>query len=270
MTVGRRVLASAGLVLGDLTALVALRPDPGALAGDVAAPHAWVAEVSADGAAITLAGAGLWCVAVWLGLGLLAATATQLPGSLGRVARSVSRALLPAAIYRIVAGAAGLGVLLAPVAAGAEGRATASVSPAGGQPVLITPAIPAPTWPSDRPRSTPTLPTPRWPTSPAPTSSAPTDRPTKPTARSAPAKARPAHRAGPARTSTAGPGVVVRSGDSLWRIAADHLGQQATASQIGAAWPRWYTANHTAIGADPGLIRPGQHLQAPASTQARQ
>jgi len=112
------VLASTGLALGDLAALVALRPDLGALAGDVSAPHAWVATAGPDGAAITLSCAGLWCVAAWLGVGLLAAAATQLPGSIGRMARSASRAMLPAALYRLVAAAAGLGILVAPGVAG--------------------------------------------------------------------------------------------------------------------------------------------------------
>jgi len=141
---GRRVFIIAGLGLVDLLAFEALRPDLGTLARDIAAPHSWVARAGADGAAMTLAGAGLWCVALWLGIGLLAAVATALPGGVGRVARSLAGAVLPAALYRVVAGAAGLSVLLAPVVAGA-----AAPTPSGPAAVLTsTPTIPAPTWPT--------------------------------------------------------------------------------------------------------------------------
>jgi nucleoid-associated protein YgaU len=57
--------------------------------------------------------------------------------------------------------------------------------------------------------------------------------------------------------------VTVRPGDSLWRIAAAHLDADASNAEIAASWPRWYEANRAVIGADPGLIHPGQVLQAP-------
>jgi nucleoid-associated protein YgaU len=57
--------------------------------------------------------------------------------------------------------------------------------------------------------------------------------------------------------------VVVRRGDSLWDIAARHLGPGATAAEVAAEWPRWYAANRGAVGADPDLIRPGQRLSPP-------
>jgi nucleoid-associated protein YgaU len=61
---------------------------------------------------------------------------------------------------------------------------------------------------------------------------------------------------------------VVRPGDSLWSISAASL-KSRTAAQttshddIARAWPRWYAANRAVIGADPDLLRPGQHLQSP-------
>ena len=228
----RRTAATSGLALADLTALISLAPDPKAVTHDLAAPHAWLAAVSADEAAGTLARTGLWVAAVWLGLGLLAATAIHLPGGLGRIARSVSRALLPAAVYRLVAGAVGLGVLLAPVAAGARG---VSAPHAGAGPAsAASSALPAPTWPSNPPRSTPRLPAPAVPT---------------------------AH---PERAD-----VVVRAGDSLWHIAAQQLGSRASSAEIAATWPRWYAANRPVIGADPDLIMPGDHLHAPVPMQAK-
>jgi len=59
------------------------------------------------------------------------------------------------------------------------------------------------------------------------------------------------------------PDVVVRAGDSLWRIAAQHLGPLASPGQIAAAWPGWYAANRDVVGTDPGLIHPGQVLSRP-------
>ncbi len=66
-------------------------------------------------------------------------------------------------------------------------------------------------------------------------------------------------------TGPAGAQVVVAPGDSLWKLAADALGPGASAAEIAAAWPRWHEANAAAIGADPGLIHPGQVLDVPAA-----
>ncbi|WP_245413048.1 LysM peptidoglycan-binding domain-containing protein [Arthrobacter celericrescens] len=57
--------------------------------------------------------------------------------------------------------------------------------------------------------------------------------------------------------------VVVLRGDSLWSIAARDLGPAASDVEIARHWPKWYAANKEAIGDDPGLILPGQILQAP-------
>lgn len=59
--------------------------------------------------------------------------------------------------------------------------------------------------------------------------------------------------------------VVVTHGDTLWGIAARHLGAHPSDAAIAAAWPAWYDANAATIGADPGLIRPGQVLRVPAA-----
>jgi nucleoid-associated protein YgaU len=58
--------------------------------------------------------------------------------------------------------------------------------------------------------------------------------------------------------------VVVKPGDSLWAIAADHLPSPATDAQIARAWPRWWAANRDAVGAAPDLIHPGLRLRPPA------
>ncbi len=59
--------------------------------------------------------------------------------------------------------------------------------------------------------------------------------------------------------------VVVRHGDTLWSIAARHLGQGASTGQIAEAWPRWYAANREPIGPDPDHLLVGLVLQAPSS-----
>jgi nucleoid-associated protein YgaU len=53
------------------------------------------------------------------------------------------------------------------------------------------------------------------------------------------------------------------AGDSLWGIAAAHLGAGATAGEIAAEWPRWWRVNHAVVGDDPDLLHPGQVLRPP-------
>jgi len=70
--------------------------------------------------------------------------------------------------------------------------------------------------------------------------------------------------AGTPQHGTDDDGYVVRRGDSLWDVAARHLGPAATAVDIAREWPRWYSANRAVIGADPSLLRPGEVLYPPA------
>ena len=173
-------LAVAGL---DAAALVCLRPRWADLASDLAAPHRWVARVGADHAAITLGCAVLWCVALWLAFGCIAVLAAAVPGRVGRGGRYVARQMLPEAMLRAVAGAAGLSVLIAPIAADAgtvSNHASIGASALGGR--LSHPAPDWPTdagqqprirvgWPTDDPRGhrahvpTPTLPSSATPSS---------------------------------------------------------------------------------------------------------
>lgn len=60
--------------------------------------------------------------------------------------------------------------------------------------------------------------------------------------------------------------LVVQPGESLWTIAARHLGPDASAASVAEAWPRWFEANKHTIGEDPNLLRPGQVLVAPAES----
>jgi len=64
--------------------------------------------------------------------------------------------------------------------------------------------------------------------------------------------------------SAAGGSVVVRPGDSLWTIAADHLGARASGDQVWAEVVAIWRLNAARIGTgDPNLIFPGQRLTLP-------
>lgn len=63
--------------------------------------------------------------------------------------------------------------------------------------------------------------------------------------------------------------VVVHRGDTLWGLAARHLGPDATLGDVAEEWPRWYAANRDTIGPDPDLILPGQELVVPAPGAGR-
>jgi hypothetical protein len=301
-----RVNSAAALLIGsDVATLTLLPPRWTPLATHLAHPRGWLAEVGTDPALTDIAGTALWIAAAWLAVGLLAAGASRLPGAAGRASAVACRALLPRAVRGLIAGSAGLGVLLAPVAAGAA-------STHGSLPRPAT-AVPAPGWPVTPPDGAPTttatppsdatsstappsdtggpssVPPPVWPATPStatpptvtppahpPTTNPPSAAPTggrdsgtpRPSARPGPADAPPSSPPPAHGQPTAGGSsghVTVQPGDCLWLIAARRLGPQASAAQIDAEWPRWYAANEGVVGADPGLIRPGQVLHAPPS-----
>ena len=59
--------------------------------------------------------------------------------------------------------------------------------------------------------------------------------------------------------------VVVRRGDTLWSIAARHLGPEPSDAEIAQAWPAWHEANRGVVGPDPDLLLPGQVLRTPGA-----
>jgi hypothetical protein len=61
--------------------------------------------------------------------------------------------------------------------------------------------------------------------------------------------------------------VVVRPGDSLWRITARHLPAEASDADVTAGWHHLYADNRAVVGDDPSLIHPGQHLVLPDDLQ---
>ncbi len=171
----------------------------------------------------------------WLWAGAVATALATRPGRLGARAAALSARIAPRLLRGLVCGALGAGLALAP-------PATASPAPAGyatallageraPDPTLAPDPAPAPDWvpraPARRPQPDPAL-----------------------------LVRRPGSDDEPAE-------VVVRRGDTLWEIAARHLGAGSSTAEVARAWPRWYAANRAVIGADPDLIRPGQRLRVP-------
>jgi nucleoid-associated protein YgaU len=253
-----------------------------------------VDEVLSGGLAWLAVALTAW-LAVSSGLVALAA----LPGALGELFTGLARALTPHLLRRALS--LGLGATVGVVALPAP-AATATATAAGGDPspysatsrespALTTRALgaqavepaPAPGFVPYTPgeaadagpvldspapsqartagtaAGTPTgdgdLPTPGW----VP------DRPTRTLAPDAAQLLRPALRL----SSTTMETITVRRGDTLWSIAARHLGPTATEAEIAAEWPRWYAANRGAIGDEPDVISPGQQLVAPVAEPAR-
>ncbi|HYH76978.1 MAG TPA: LysM domain-containing protein [Arthrobacter sp.] len=59
--------------------------------------------------------------------------------------------------------------------------------------------------------------------------------------------------------------ITVLAGDTLWDIAARHLGPAASDVDVALHWPRWYQANKAKIGENPDVLLPGQVLKPPAA-----
>ena len=178
-----------------------------------------------------------WALAGWLLVAAVVTAAGRLPGAAGSAARAIAAHIAPRAVRRVLETALGL-----TVAAGSLGAAPASAADA--RPHLVRPAAaPALDWP------TPAAPALDWP--------APSSAPHAPTAP-------------PTTPPTAAPAaVVVRPGDTLWAIAAEHLGPAAPPVAVARSWPRWWSANRAAIGDDPDLIRPGTRLVPPPDPSTR-
>jgi hypothetical protein len=232
----------------DAAALGLLRRAPAQAVRGLGHVRSWFAAVGSDRAVATLAEAALWFAAAWVALGLACCLIARLPGTLGAAGAAVGGMLLPRLLLRLVAGSAGLGVLVAPVAAVAH-----PPPPRPAPTSASAPALPGPIWPSNA--SPPTVAGPRWPT--------------QQVAHPPPARPRPAapdpttEHAPPSRPADT---VRVRTGDSLWLLAAQRLGPRADDARIAAEWPRWYAANRDVVGPDPDHIVPGQVLHAPAAS----
>ncbi len=275
----------AGLVAaGSLAASALLATVLARLAGSAWADLTTVALADpADVLTALCAGVGAG-LAGWLGLGTAAAALAQLPGAAGSVARTVAHRIAPAALRRWVAlllGSALLGTF-------APGTAVAGVRPgatagwtieATPSPTSLATGSPTPTGDPPIPRFGPATESPTGPAPPATaTATAGPTAPTGPTATTGPSPSpgflptapRPPAatppQLGPLAATPREPGTVdhvVRRGDTLWDIAARHLGPRASVEQVAREWPRWHAANRAVIGPDPDHIEPGQRLIAP-------
>jgi hypothetical protein len=191
----------------------------------------WHRTLVAHPERLLLLGAALlaWVLLAWIGLAGLALFASRLPGGAGRRAGRIAAVLLPRALRAALEGALGLSLAI-----GTTGPAFAA-SNAGPPPIVDRPVV----------SSIQLSPLPRVP---APVVAPPMDPSPEPLAT-------------PDRPVTGAH--EVHPGDSLWSIAADALGADASDARVASAWQRWYAANRLLIGPDPGLLRPGQRLQPP-------
>jgi len=202
----------------------------------ICTPSTWAAATIAHStvgalAAVVALAIG-WILALRLAAATFAALVGLLPGALGYGGRTVARRLTPVLVRRLVHTVLGATVVAGPLATGGVSWAA---EPNAGLPNL------------DRVASVPAL--------APPTPVGPTRLP--PTPRVVVAATTP-------RLIPASSAIVVKRGDSLWRIAARQLPAGHTDEEVAEAWPRWYAANRAVIGADPSAIQPGQRLVAPA------
>lgn len=223
---------------------------------------AWRVDVAVE-AAVTTAGA---LVASWLALSALVTAVCVVARAAGARWRSGERLVqrwAPAVVRKalVVAVGASVGLGLASGASAATPAPTPSVSASATVDdlgwVATTPG-PEPS-PARAERSTVAS---ELPVAPPPAPPVPSEHPTTPVDRVADAAAGASV---PSVPSVPSANVVVAPGDSLWAIAARHLPPGAPDAEIAAAWPRWYRANASTIGADPDVIRPGQVLVVPAT-----
>ena len=251
-----------------------------------------VDELLGVGAAV--AGAGI--VAWWI-LSLVCAAVSALLDRTGRTrAAAATRRLSPAFMQRLVLGALSVHLLAGPAAHAAVTGPGPEWAPTQGQ-FSSAPAIPATEEPAkaetgaaatdpvqdQTPQASAGTPA----TVPEP-SSAPQQVPSREPAgaveaappstfnpgwQPAPPVTDPGMLAAPATRAAAGEGglpdegVTVQAGDTLWDIAARHLGPGVSDLDIALQWPRWYEANRGVIGQDPDALLPGQILQPPLAGQ---
>ena len=262
----------AGVLIASIAALLSWVAGP-----PVSTWHALVFAV--DGSATTpsldqlladSAALAAWVGLLWLGIAVFLEVASVLPGAAGRGCAAVAARLSPMLVRRIVQAAIGVSVLVGPTAGSAFATGpstTTTTSTQVDRPVSAAAPMQADT--SSAPDTGPAS-----DTNPAPPS---LDRPATAFVASSPPPAQratgaaaivtgTAHRdAGDPSDRSAG-GYVVHRGDTLWDIAARHLGPNATAVDISRAWPAWYDANRAAIGPDPSVIRPGELLVPPSTS----
>lgn len=216
--------------------------------------------VRADEVLAALAAGGALLMVLAVAASIVLDLLGLLPGLIGHAARALAAAVTPRLLARTTAALLGLGVVagLAPGASvAAPTSVVAVVSPLpdpgfGGLDV----ATPDPGFGGLDATSSPPAGDPQQAPSPGWVPEPPAVRP-QPDVRVLSPAPRPADPVGLSRD------VVVHRGDTLWSIAARHLGHDPSDAQIARAWPAWFDANRDVIGDDPDLLLPGQVLRAP-------
>lgn len=212
-----------------------------------------------DHGLVAAVGLFAWAFALWFAAVIATVALATVPGAAGSWAAGTARRLSPHFIRTAAGWLVGATLIAGPLASTSAFAATPSSAsgpnldrPAAAAALVVEPPASAPTgYPTnvalslDRPAA-PYLPPPPTPSG----SSASTGDVTLV--------------AGNAHRAEADDTYVVRRGDTLWAVAARHLGSNATAADIAREWPRWYAANRAAIGTDPQLILPGTVLHVPA------
>jgi hypothetical protein len=247
--------------VGAAAVLMAVAPAPGALPAllwEIARSPQEVADAQGpETVALTLVATLGWFALAWLCAAMALVGATALPGRAGALADTVSGVLVPAAARRLLAAALGV-TLVTGVGAG-----TAAASPGTPAPPPAPIASLNLDWPTTPAEGSATA-----PRAAAPPGSAGSDGPRAATPRAAPPGSTATRSTPPfaaPRRSEPSDEVVVQRGDSLWSIAARHLGSDATDEEIAGEWPRWWAANRHVVGDDPDLIKPGQRLLPPGA-----
>lgn len=244
------------------------------------ARDSWTAVASAGPAGpadgiLLLAGLGGALLSLWLGLGLTLSALSALPGALGQVCRALAARIAPAAVRKVVAFVLGTTLTAALI----PGNAAAGISHETHGPAVVAAANhvggsaakhvggsladAAPDasfrYVSEPPPNTSEMdaaPLPLWSLDKV----APPQPPAKPDRPATSSELMASARFAPAIDR-----IVVHRGDTLWSIAARHLGPDATSADIDLQWRRWFAANRAVIGTDASLILPGQLLRPPPS-----
>jgi nucleoid-associated protein YgaU len=227
------------------------------------AHDAWMAIEAAGPAGpadgiLLVAGLGGTLLSLWLGLGMTLSALSALPGALGQLCRRLAGRIAPAAVRKVVAFVLGTTLTAALI----PGTAAAGSSPEAGRPAVVAAA-------RYEDRAVRAVHTVKGLAAAAPDASfrfVSDPLQAKDITEAAPPPDWSPER--PERPDRHEARVVVLRGDTLWSIAARHLGRAATAADIDAEWQRWLAANRDVIGADANLILPGQLLRPPPPRRA--
>lgn len=251
---GVRPLAAVALAAASLVAAAAVGSTFLSTARDAWAAIAAAGPASpADGILLVTALVGS-PLSLWVGLGAALSALSALPGALGQICSELAARIAPAAVRKVVAFVLGTALTAAFVPGTAVARTghevprhgvVASAQYAVAAFGNVADAAPDVSFRlvSDTNRAGDdgdAAPGPSWSPERSPSSG---------------------------DGANGGSGIVVRRGDSLWSIAARHLGPAATTAEIDAEWHRWFAANQQVIGDDANFIAPGQVLSPPASAR---